>query len=179
MCLWEYYYFFIRLKRKKNNTWGNPHVYQPTQIYVLILKYNTEDIIGKNTSFLQKEKLLGLWSSHLRSRYLLIKQHFLESIIFIRKWKFMRILLRKNESQLSPIFSCPKWISLSLQKCQQKATSGHIHHLYPALPLDICSASKRTWEWLLTPDLWLLGPALTCQLTILWVAVPACGSAPW
>lgn len=127
--------FFIRLKRKKNNSWGNPRVYQPAQIYVLILKYNTEDIIGKNTSFLQKEKLLGLWNPHLRSHYLLIKQHFLENIIFMRKWKFMRILLRQNESQLSPTFSCPKWISLSLQKCQQKATSGHIRHLYPALPL--------------------------------------------
>lgn len=135
MCLWEYYYFLLDLKGKKNNTWGNPRVYQPAQIYVLILKYNAEGIIGKNTSFLQKEKLLGLWNSHLRSRYLLIKQHFLESIVFMRKWKFMRILLRQNESQLSPIFSCPKWISLSLQKCQRKATSGHLHHLYPTLPL--------------------------------------------
>lgn len=137
MCLWEYYYFLLDLEGK-NNSWGNPRVYQPhTNLYAytkVLYWNNSEDIIGKNTSFLQKKKLLGLWNPHLRSRYLLIKQHFLESIIFMRKWKFMRILLRQNESQLGPTFSCPKWISPSLQKCQQKANSGHLRHLHPALP---------------------------------------------
>lgn len=54
--------FLLDLKERKNNSRGNPRVYHPAQIYVLILKYYIE--INQRILLvripLPKKKLLGL-----------------------------------------------------------------------------------------------------------------------